>query len=145
MMPVILARQVNLRRAKRQAPEIFTGKQILILGIAGILPDLLSPHIWLDQRHSAYSHSLVVLVIFSLISLLILRKNKGLATLSIAAYALHIFCDYISGGIPLLLPFNNEIYAQYWLLPPIDWVIADITLFLGIYFQSWYRRFRLKN
>ena len=145
MLPVIVARQRNLYYAKRKLNEPFLTKHILIIGLAGILPDLLSPHLWISERHTTYSHSLLALIIFSIITVLLIRKNKALILLLISAYALHLLADYISGGIPLLLPFNTEIFYQIWLLPPIDWIIADIILLLVIYFQSWFRRFKTPN
>ena len=145
MVPVLIARQENLRKLRQQVPKTFSTPQVFLIGLAGILPDILSPHIWLNERHQSYSHTLLAFIAFSLLSLLFtLKKPKFFFMLS-SAYALHLFFDYISGGIPLLLPFKNDIYVQFYLLPPIHWVITDIVLFLALYWQSWHSRFRLKK
>jgi membrane-bound metal-dependent hydrolase YbcI (DUF457 family) len=71
------------------------------VAFAGVLPDVLYPHLGLDERHAAFSHSLVAWSIFvGLLGLAAthrrLRPHREVLVLCGAAYAAHIVCDLIA-------------------------------------------------
>lgn len=83
----------------------WVGKYGLIaIGLAGALPDILSPHFSLEARMASWSHGLPAWLGFSVIifTLAALRRNLvsyPLAAALSAAYLFHLICDAISGGI----------------------------------------------
>ena len=50
--PVLIAQSVNLYRVYHRAPSAFKAKSLLLIGICGGLPDILSPHLGLEDRIS---------------------------------------------------------------------------------------------
>lgn len=107
---------------------------LAFIGLAGALPDLLSPHLSLAARMSSWSHGLpfwsaltVGLILGSLFSRG--RFTTRLALACSAAYLLHLFCDAISGGINWGYPVADRIWGAYW-VDPILWVPLDILCLL---------------
>ena len=94
-----------------------------IVGIAGVLPDLINIHITLTARHNSITHTLwSPLIIFFLCSMIVLRFKKIPRVLIFwipFAISTHLFLDGISGGIKLLYPSpmiigNNYINTSWW-------------------------------
>jgi membrane-bound metal-dependent hydrolase YbcI (DUF457 family) len=118
----------------RGAPSI---RLVSLIALCGALPDILSPHLYLDDRHTAYSHSILAFLVFASIVILAAKINKlKLSTriyyLCILAYGGHIFCDAITGGVALYYPFSLDVtgknYLPYWL-----WITIDGALVLYLY------------
>jgi len=134
LLPVIVT-AVVLRDKK---PDWLLGRSgFVIIGIAGALPDLLSPHLSIDSRLNSWSHGLPFWFLLSTVLLLLCavvrqRWNGPLALCASAAYGLHLFCDGISGGINLLYPYRNLIWGDYW-VPPVYWIPLDILCVLICY------------
>jgi len=131
LLPVIAT-----RLAAGKAPWL--GRWGLIaVGIAGALPDVLSPHLSLAARMSSWSHGLLfwgVLTVILLLASLLSRRRMTirLAIACSAAYLLHLFCDAISGGINWAYPVADRIWGAYW-VDPILWVPLDILCLLACY------------
>ena len=111
---------------------------LVAIGLAGALPDILSPHITLEQRMSSWSHGLPawagVSIVFASASLLSKRRiAPALAAAMSVAYLLHMFCDAISGGINWLAPFGTLSWGRYW-FDPIWWVPLDVVCVLTCYY-----------
>jgi membrane-bound metal-dependent hydrolase YbcI (DUF457 family) len=107
------------------------------VAFAGVLPDVLYPHLGLDERHAAFSHSLVAWSIFvGLLGLAAthrrLRPHREVLVLCGAAYAAHIVCDLITGGVPLLSPIESLIWGGTW-LPFRIWFVFDGVLLAYVY------------
>ena len=140
LLPVIVT-AVALRDSR---PEWLCKRGgLIVIGIAGALPDLLSPHLSIDSRLTSWSHGLPFWFLLSSLLLLLClvirnRWNWRLALASSAAYGLHLFCDAISGGINLLHPYRTLIWGDYW-VPPMYWIPLDIVCVLTCYWM-----FRLK-
>ncbi len=140
LLPVIIT-AVALRDKR---PDWLRGRGgWIVIGIAGALPDLLSPHLSIDSRLNSWSHGLPFWLLLS--SLILLSStlprslwNWRLALIAWLAYGLHLFCDGISGGINLLYPYRTLIWGDYW-VPPIYWIPLDIVCVLTCYWM-----FRLK-
>jgi len=98
---------------------------------------MLSPHLSLDARYTALSHTAWAWILFSAL-IIILRgimpkiAPPSLAVLCICAYGGHILCDLITGGVSLFYPLNSAVqggnYLPYWL-----WITCDGILILYLY------------
>ncbi len=130
-----------LLAGKRWIPANDSGRPCLrisfAVAFAGVLPDILCPHLALNERLTAYSHSLIawLVVCFSTLAACAHPKvspHKQTAVLCVAAYALHLACDSITGGIPLLAPFSDKVaggsYLPFW-----TWLILDALLLAYAY------------
>ena len=120
---------------------------------AGVLPDLLSPHVGLDERHDAFSHSLLAWALFGLVLLTAVavprfRSLRLLARLCIVAYAAHLACDLITGGVPLLVPLVPGVFGGAY-LPFWTWFVLDACLLAWAYLEfRWFplrRRIRRRD
>jgi membrane-bound metal-dependent hydrolase YbcI (DUF457 family) len=121
-------------------PQMFTGRQLCLIGFFGFLPDILSPHISLEARHNSLSHTLwAVLAMALLVPLTGFSIEKG-SRLPVAiacwlAYILHLAADAISGGIAWLYPWRDEVVGRDF-IPAVDWIWYDagfIILVWAIY------------
>ncbi len=109
------------------------------IGIAGALPDILSPHLSLEARMTSWSHGIPCWSLFTFGMLLIAvfsRKKMPvrLALLLSGAYILHMICDAVSGGVDFLYPLGHWTWGDYW-VNPIWWVPLDVTCFLTCYWM----------
>lgn len=120
-----------------RAGEIPSWRQCAIVGMAGVLPDALSPHLSLAARHASHSHSLPAFFAFMGGALVISRfvrrpESARVAMLACFAYGAHIACDAITGGVGLFLPFSNAVvgdnYLPYW-----SWDALDLALLFYVY------------
>jgi membrane-bound metal-dependent hydrolase YbcI (DUF457 family) len=122
-----------------------------LIALSGVLPDILSPHFELEARHEALSHSLTALAAFTVLVFALCLRRASVAkfkvgALCVLAYGGHIYCDLITGGVGLYLPFDGRvvggIYLPYW-----AWTATDFFLMGYIYFIHRWRplRSRLKN
>lgn len=129
LLPVILTRVLH---------RPIRGRELVWIGIAGALPDLLTPHITLEARLASWSHGLPCWAALTLIALTVSlrfpsRFPKQLAAACSAAYFLHILCDAISGGVNWLHPLGRWIWARQW-VPHMLWIPLDVVCFLMCYF-----------
>lgn len=137
LAPVIVARLLAPKKD-------WAGRAGLVaIAFAGALPDLLSPHITLEQRMTSWSHGLPAWLGFSALLAAVVffsgkRVSPPLATAMSGAYLLHMFCDAIAGGIDWLHPFGTLTWGEYW-IGPLWWIPLDATCVLTCYYL-----FRLK-
>lgn len=108
-----------------------------LIALSGLLPDILSPHLSLEARYASLPHSLTGLACFAaLVAVICVTKigaaHKKIGALCIAAYAAHIFCDLIAGGVPLFRPFSRIIVGQNY-IPYWTWDAADLVLIVYVY------------
>lgn len=112
-------------------------KAVLIVAFCGVLPDLLSPHLSLDARHTALSHTVWAFLAFSLVVGLLAWRwptvfSRPMTVLCVVAYGGHLLCDAITGRVALFHPFWPAIQGKnvlpYWL-----WIACDGSLLLYLY------------
>lgn len=132
LLPVFLGQHWIPQRDR--IPNVRT---VSIVSLCGVLPDVLSPHLTLDDRHTSLSHTAWAALLFGVvIARLAWRLPKlfppAFARLCFAAYAGHLACDAITGGIPLFYPISPAVfgknYLPYWL-----WITCDGALLLYLY------------
>ena len=106
LAPVIIA-HVTFSRSKSLGVW-----SLVAIGVAGALPDLLTPHMSLESRMTSWSHGLPfwaaftgVLIVISLISKQ--HLSNRLAWILSLSYLFHLICDAVSGGINVLYPVKD--------------------------------------
>ncbi len=109
----------------------------MVVAFCGVLPDLLSPHLSLDSRHTALSHTVWAWILFGVLILIARRfavkfLTHSLTLLCVLSYGGHIACDYITGGVSLFYPLHPAVqgdnYLPYWL-----WITCDGFLLIYLY------------
>jgi hypothetical protein len=135
MLPVIIVAGWDLRHGRLQR---LTSARYLSLALFGALPDLLNPHLSLEARHASWSHGLPFLATLALAVVVAAyalpqRISLRFACLLVLAYALHLACDAVAGGIAWLYPFSDHILGRYF-VPPAWWIGLDFVCALTIYF-----------
>jgi membrane-bound metal-dependent hydrolase YbcI (DUF457 family) len=146
-LPVIAAQALNLSSVARSDKSLFNRWQFTTIGICGILPDIVNPHLDLWARYSSWSHSAWFFLGYLLISLAATRflpKQHRLAIhLGCFAVFLHILCDLISGGVNLLPPYSTVV-GDYW-IAPAAWLYSDLLCIITVYTLSVITRNKLKR
>jgi hypothetical protein len=109
-------------------------KEAGIVALCGILPDVLSPHIYLEARYESWSHTLWAWLAFTVMVLVAGciwrgRFETRLQILCIFAYVLHLAADMISGGIALFYPLSPTIHGGHF-ISYLMWYVSDVLLFL---------------
>lgn len=103
-----------------------------LVGMTGIIPDLINFHLTLAARHNSISHTiwfpLLFFIICSGVILTIKTIRNSLIFWLPFAISTHLFLDGISGGIRLFFP-HTSIIGKYYLMPAW-WGITDICFFL---------------
>ena len=122
------------RRWLRGADGTLRKRDMAIVAFAGILPDVLAPHIHLEGRYQAFSHTVWACAIFAglLLAANLARPKqlpRPLAALCLGAYLLHLLCDMISGGIAPFHPFSATRHGGH-VVNYLVWYLCDVLLFL---------------
>ncbi len=129
-LPVITVVTIDIVRVLRGKQKLISNWQLLLIGIAGFLPDLLWPHFSRIGRLNSWTHTiwfLLILLPLVLLSTRLIMKRKFLLFSFIfwLSAVSHILLDIISGGVRLLFPFNDRITGSYLLSWPL-WIRIDI-------------------
>lgn len=136
ILPLLIARS----RISKRPDGAPSWRVSALVALSGVLPDLLSPHLGLEERHAAFSHSLPAWSLFSFALVAAglhpaLRRHRGVAAICAGAYLLHLGCDFITGGVPLFSPFIPGAQGDAW-LPFWSWFVLDglmLAYAYGIY------------
>ncbi|MEM6884884.1 MAG: metal-dependent hydrolase [Verrucomicrobiota bacterium] len=153
LLPV-LALSAGSRRTTDKGPNYWNWKRLLLVALAGALPDLLNPHLSLQARYTSWSHGVPALCAFCLVLVMIwlIRRHRSQILLFImlgTAYGLHLFCDLISGGLAWQYPLGNHVVGDYYVSArwwvPLD--VGSVVLTYLIYraipnFRKWRERRR---
>jgi hypothetical protein len=124
----------------------FNWKHLLIIGLSGGLPDILSPHLNLGSRYNSFTHSLWFLLAAVSVSFILawrFKIFKALIYFCLFALLFHLLCDMISGGINLFAPSGemivkgNYVSTRYWI--PLD-VTALLFFSLSCLYGKWHAR-----
>jgi hypothetical protein len=131
LAPVLAVKIYDAIRLLKGKAKFFSLKYVLMLALAGALPDILGMHFSLQGRYTSWTHNIWFLAgiypLYLLICLKYFRKNWLLLTnLSWLATAFHLYIDARSGGIALFNPYGGIIGDR--LIPWHYWGIADLVL-----------------
>lgn len=132
LAPLIIA---HLSRSRF---EKFGRRSLIAIGVAGALPDVLTPHFSLEARMTRWSHGLPFWTAFTVLVFIISILSKKRLSLRLAgwisfAYLFHLICDSISGGINWLYPVRNFVWGDYW-VSPLWWIPLDFVCLLICYY-----------
>ncbi|MFA6293948.1 MAG: hypothetical protein WC637_19325 [Victivallales bacterium] len=105
----------------------------IAIGIAGMLPDILDPHLSIGARYDSYSHTWLFVSGFVLACIItfLLAHGKWFDRVSLwcaLAYLLHVAGDTASGGIDFLHAGN--VIGGWWITPEL-WPVLDLFFLLG--------------
>lgn len=100
--------------------RVFPAKALWMVAVFGILPDVCSPHIMLEDRHTSYTHSvwfMGVVVLLAVITGMFFEKGRRLwvAMACWCATALHLLADAVSGGIAWLYPWREDVIGRFYI------------------------------
>lgn len=128
----------KIRKAKGspKIPNIY----FIIIGFAGILPDLLSIHLWAEGR-AAFSHS-IFFPLMLLAAYLILKNKKPLykniSLLFLIGVSSHLMLDVIVAPLWPLHPLSNFELNQLILMPAHAMIIDEVIYANFIEYAIWY-------
>ncbi|MBN1766339.1 MAG: metal-dependent hydrolase [Sedimentisphaerales bacterium] len=132
----VISYEIYARNTRRDAQR--PGMHVLILalvGLAGLLPDILNVHVYLHERMNSYSHSLwpVPVVFLAAIMLVLVFKKLPRVLLFFLPYAYlsHLFLDCISGGIKPFYPLGPIIGDYY--IPSSSWRSIDCVFIVVLF------------
>jgi len=147
-IPILAASAIDLLRLKKKKKRIFTDRQIHFIGAAGVLPDILWPHLSLASRHSSWTHTLWFLILLLPIVLIVSKKLspnnwKVFSIFFVAAALIHIVLDGLAGGVSFLYPLG-EVYGDYY-IPWKAWFYSDLVFVTITAITFYYLRKRSKK
>lgn len=130
-IPVLLASAADTISLLRTRRLLFEKKHLAAIALAGILPDLLSPHISLQARLTSFSHTVwFLLLLFPallVISKYLFRGRSLLMAFSLwLATTVHLLLDLSSGGINPTYPLGQRI--GFYLVHYRHWVALDLAI-----------------
>ncbi len=143
-VPILAASAVNAYRVNFGRKSLFTVKELAFIGLAGTLPDLLSPHISLGARLSSWTHNFWFLLfsapfLFAFAWLISRQKTFLLGGFFWLALALHLLIDISSGGISPFYPLGPVI--GFRIVPFHYWIFVDALVILSsLLLAYWVRR-----
>ncbi len=130
-----LLRQKELISGTR-SEKIAVWRTALIIGIVGAMPDMMDPHVTLEERLRSWSHSLTAWagssVLFGVICLARQRWWTPMLVLGLSlTYFSHIVGDAIAGGVGWSYPFGGHVIGDYYIIPqwwiPLDYVCVAVA------------------
>jgi membrane-bound metal-dependent hydrolase YbcI (DUF457 family) len=134
-LPVIVAGFINLRAVRRSGQPVFGRLDMALIGLCGILPDLLTPHLSLMARYSSWSHTLWFFAAFLSLALALARllapRRRMVLRMCVGAVFLHILCDTVSGGVNLVPGLGRPLGDYY--VSPRYWLWLDLVALVAAY------------
>lgn len=131
-LPVIAATLVDFGRLAVGRQRLFSNRELLLVGLFGVLPDLLSPHLRLSARLTSWSHTLWFAAgTLPLLAVLFGRGRRAgrwrMTAFCWTAILLHLLADAVSGGIAPLYPLTGFRWGWY-LVPWPLWGEIDVAM-----------------
>lgn len=132
-IPLVTLGTIDIIRLSTNRAPLLKGWPFALVGVAGILPDVLWPHTSIHARLTSWTHTIWFLIgtfpVIWLIAKWTVRRSWRLFALFFwLAMALHIATDAISGGVSLLYPIEGVIGKYY--IPWKYWIYSDIGFIL---------------
>lgn len=148
LLPVTGCLAIEVVSLKWRGVRVFPDWTLPVVALFGVLPDLCSPHVSLEDRYESWSHTVLFLVILLPICAgMTCWFPKGtrlrVAVAAWIAATLHLAADAVSGGIPWLMPWSEKPVGDYH-IPPDDWLFFDAGL-IALALVGWGLRHRLEG
>lgn len=134
LMPVSVCLVADHLSVRAGRGRFFPPWSLWVVGIFGILPDICSPHMSLEDRQTSWSHTVWFMAgLIGVVALTGVLFEKGhrfrVALACWVAAALHLLADGISGGIVPLYPMSDQVFGRYY-IPAPDWIYYDAFFIL---------------
>ncbi|OYV07236.1 MAG: hypothetical protein CFE26_02035 [Verrucomicrobiales bacterium VVV1] len=147
LLPVTGCLAIEVVSLKWRSARVFPDWTLPVVALFGVLPDLCSPHISLQDRYDSWSHTLLFLVVMlPFCAGMTWWFPKGtrvrVAVAAWIAAALHLVADAFSGGIPWLHPWSDKPIGDYHVQPE-NWLFFDAG-FIVLALLGWWLRNRLE-
>lgn len=145
--PIVFAQSANVYRSHNRKPSFFNWKHLLLIGLFGGLPDMLSPHFDFGSRYNSFTHSIWFLLIALFVAFILawqLPMIKKLILFCCFAVIFHLVCDMISGGINIFAPFGEMLIGRNYVLTRY-WIPLDITAILFLSVPFLYNRWPIRT
>lgn len=148
-IPAIAAATVDLARLAIRRDRLFSNRELFLIGLCGVLPDLLSPHLRLSARLTSWSHTVwFVAGLLPVLAILFWKtRTEGrwaMTGFCWAAATLHLLGDAVSGGVAPLYPLTGFRWGWYfvpWTLwARLDAVLLTVALCMTAGATVWNRR-----
>ena len=146
MLPVshiavpLLSLAIYNRIRKARGKIVVPSFCFIVIGLAGVLPDLLNPHFLASER-VGFSHS-IFFPLFFLIIYFILKlrhsKNSIYPFLFFAGLSIHLVLDIITGQMEIFYPLSNYTFDSLVLFPAILRKINNIWYAHFQQYTIWY-------
>lgn len=136
MLPIahMLAPMVALLLYGRRYGKDISQRSLLAIGLFGLLPDLVNPHISLAARVS-WSHSVFILLPIGLLVLLTSDRIRTYSSLLFTGVSIHLILDIISAPYNFLYPLDFshsiDLYPEFGLTWFISWYAVDIVFLIA--------------
>ncbi|MCB1094000.1 MAG: metal-dependent hydrolase [Verrucomicrobiae bacterium] len=151
LAPVVVANALSaLQLTRASTSRAFCNAHLIMIGIAGAAPDLLSPHWKLSARLQSPTHTVWFLLAIYPVCLLVGRwlgqsRPWLIAHCMWLAVLLHLVCDAFAGGIAWLYPLNQEILGGQYVPLPL-WFLSDVLCVAAAYvLQHWVGALEMKR
>ena len=118
--------------------RIYQTRSLCAVAVFGVLPDLCTPHLSLEDRYASWSHTVWfmagLIVVVAMIGCLFEKGYRLRVALACwIAAALHLAADAISGGIAWLYPWRTDVIGRYY-IPAPNWIWFDAFFILSAWF-----------
>jgi hypothetical protein len=138
LVPVAAAAAINVATlSKRAGTRVFSRLHLVLIGFAGVSPDLFSPHWRLSARLQSPTHTLWYLLA-SYLGCIFLAWWLGGNRKVVVAHAmwlavfLHLACDALAGGIAWLYPLRTDVIGGPFIPFPVWWILSDILFVCSV-------------
>lgn len=144
LLPVTGCLGIEAVSLKCRGVRVYPDWTLPVVALFGVLPDLCSPHISLQDRYDSWSHTLLFLVvILPFCAGMTWWFPKGtrvrVAVAAWIAAASHLAADAFSGGIPWLHPWSDKPIGDYHVQPE-NWLFFDAVFLVLAGGGLWLRR-----
>jgi membrane-bound metal-dependent hydrolase YbcI (DUF457 family) len=143
VLAVVGTEEVLSRKTKDQTRT--STKNLLLIGIVGLVPDAFYPHLGGGSHYQSVSHSIWAFMFFIVaitVFYFLLSKpgNPKLLLYLLLSLLSHYVIDFFSSGIKWLYPLSDS-FIGIRLIPLGAWILSDFFL-LGLLIVTFYLKKR---
>ncbi|MCF7676492.1 MAG: metal-dependent hydrolase [Akkermansiaceae bacterium] len=139
LLPVAGCLVVDQVRLRSGSERWFESSSLIVVAVFGVLTDLCSPHLSLEDRYGSWTHNLGFLVGAMLASaaagsFFATGRRTIMALACWLAIVWHLAADAVSGGIVWLSPWRDEVLGgpyipyRWWWWSDLGFVVLTLVL-----------------